>query len=749
MIKPAGKNKSKKVSANKLQLNGQMYFLLLLFQFLNLLTLVLQLHIVYIIFAIAMLLIQVIAHLNLKRKLLGNSVHSFASAQNSSTSTDAEKSDKLALTSKSKTSIFSASFYAAPTIFPSWLILLCAIAGSISLAISGRELGLLMSMVHLLCFAYSLKIFELPKRKDLYQLVLLGIFIAISSLIFIQSVYFSIAVIGLVFANFIVLMNFFAASSTFKQQSKTLAKLVVYAIPLAIILFIGFPKLAPFWQVPNIESAKVGLSDKVKIGDIAQLALSDELAFRVTFADTIPVYSQQYWRAIVLDDFDGSTWQQAKAATLNKSLRSQQGEQLNVELQGPGIRYQVITEASYQSWLFALDFATNQQSNIGQRSDFALYYRGIINQTLSYNVTSYPEAILSRKITTAERKLNLTLPANSNPRLITKGQQLREKFNDDNQLINKVLAEFNQQQYFYTLQPPQLNGNTLDQFYFDTKAGFCEHYASAFTYLMRAAGIPARMVVGYLGGEINPQGNYLSVYQRNAHAWSEVWLPEQGWVRVDPTAAVDSERVESGFSISLMQEMNDLSGSMFSMPSLKAMWLYNQLKQQLDALDYQWTRWVIGYTGDRQNQVMKSILSALRSLENVFYIVIGVLALAILVAFVRFLRVKKISQSEWQKQYLALLAIMAKQQLIKDKSMTAMQFANVVEQQRPELSACFSELTRFYCKLQYQALIESKGDSHIRDERLTNVNQIETIRRFRRCYSALRWQLWRTKFRYK
>ena len=157
MIKPAGKNKSKKVSANKLQLNGQMYFLLLLFQFLNLLTLVLQLHIVYIIFAIAMLLIQVIAHLNLKRKLLGNSVHSFASAQNSSTNTDAEKSDKLALTSKSKTSIFSASFYVAPTIFPSWLILLCAIAGSISLAISGRELGLLMSMVHLLCFAYSLK----------------------------------------------------------------------------------------------------------------------------------------------------------------------------------------------------------------------------------------------------------------------------------------------------------------------------------------------------------------------------------------------------------------------------------------------------------------------------------------------------------------------------------------------------------------------------------------------------------------
>ena len=122
-----------------------------------------------------------------------------------------------------------------------------------------------------------------------------------------------------------------------------------------------------------------------------------------------------------------------------------------------------------------------------------------------------------------------------------------------------MLAEFNQQDYFYTLQPPTLNNNSLDQFYFDTRAGFCEHYASTFTYLMRAAGIPARMVVGYLGGELNPNGNYLSVYQRNAHAWSEVWLPESGWQRVDPTAAVDPERVERGFSNNLRQEYNHLS----------------------------------------------------------------------------------------------------------------------------------------------------------------------------------------------
>ena len=231
---------------------------------------------------------------------------------------------------------------------------------------------------------------------------------------------------------------------------------------------------------------------------------------------------------------------------------------------------------------------------------FALYYRGIINQTLSYKVTSYPEAVLSKSLTSAQRKINLEIPVNGNPRLREKALQLRQQYSDNGQLINQVLSEFNRQQYFYTLQPPGLSGNTLDQFYFDTKAGFCEHYASAFTYLMRSAGIPARMVVGYLGGEVNPKGNYLSVYQRNAHAWSEVWLAGRGWVRVDPTAAVDPERIESGFSTSLLQEVNDLSSSVFSLQALQNTWLYNQLKQQFQALDYQWTRWVIGYTGERQ-----------------------------------------------------------------------------------------------------------------------------------------------------
>jgi transglutaminase-like putative cysteine protease len=737
IFKRRAKNKPSRMAVNTLKLNAQMYLSLLALQLLNLLTLVTQLHVVYLVFAVFVLVVQFTAHLRLKNKFFGSGA-----------------ANKTANLSKSKGSTYSEHFYSAPKIFPSWLILLSAIGGSISLAITGRELGLLMSMVHLLCFAYSLKTFELPRRKDLYQLVVLGMFVVTSSLIFMQSVYFSIAVIILAFANFIVLMNFFSPSAGLKQQSKTLIKLVIFSIPLAIILFVGFPKLAPFWQVPSVKSAKVGLSDRVKIGDIAQLALSDELAFRVSFNNDAPVYSQQYWRAMVLDDFDGATWQQAKSAnsnSQNQGLRRRQNSQINVDIQGPEVSYQVITEPSFQSWLFALDFATSEQANISQRADFALYYRGIINQTLSYKVTSYPEAILSKSLTSAQRKINLEIPVNGNPRLREKALQLRQQYNDNGQLINQVLSEFNQQQYFYTLQPPGLSGNTLDQFYFDTKAGFCEHYASAFTYLMRSAGIPARMVVGYLGGEVNPKGNYLSVYQRNAHAWSEVWLAGRGWMRVDPTAAVDPERIESGFSTSLLQEVNDLSSSVFSLQALQNAWLYNQLKQQLQALDYQWTRWVIGYTGERQNQVMKSIMSALRSLENVLYFTITALLLIFTGGFVKLFLVKNSNQSEWQQRYMHLLAILAKQQIIKGKSMTAMQFAEFVATQRPDISTHFTELSRYYCQLQYQQPVKNKHHDQVEaansiGENSINEEQDALIGKFKQCYRTLRWQLLRTSF---
>lgn len=692
-----------------IKLNSKMYFCLLALQLLNLATLVTQFHPLYLIFAIFAIALQVYVHVKLVSKNSHNMELSAAKTH-----------------------------YAAPKVLPPWSILLLAISGSVVIAISGKELGLLLSMIHLLCFAYSLKMFEIPSRKDLYQLVVLGIFVATSSLIFTQSIYFSLAVILLVFGNFIVLLNFFAAKMPLMTQAKLLGKLSFYALPIAILLFIGFPKLSPFWQVPNVKSATVGLSDSVKIGDISQLALSDELAFRVSFQDENPTHAQLYWRAMILDDFDGMTWRkkshqhdpsqsnESDAATLNSAENSS-----NVQLQGSALQYQVIAEPSFQSWLFALDFATSEQGNIGRRDDFALFYRGIVSQTLSYQVASYPHAKLSPTLSAEARENNLKLTTGNNPKLLAKAHALRESYQDDQQLIRQVLADFNQQNYFYTLQPPALENNSLDQFYFGTKAGFCEHYASTFTYLMRAAGIPARMVVGYLGGELNPSGNYISVYQRNAHAWSEVWLADKGWTRIDPTASVDPERVERGFSNNLMQEYADLSSGLFSIQPLRAMWWYQQLKMQIDAIDYQWTRWVIGYSGKKQSQVLSKLIASLKQKFT------WLLSLLILVSFIAWgywrsvTKVRVNTKNKVNALYLQTLALMAQHNLVKPHSMTAKQFSAFITNTRPELSEHFSAISQQFQQVNYQCTDDAQREA-----------MQKHMVQLKRNYRKLRWKLW-------
>ncbi|AZQ83826.1 DUF3488 domain-containing protein [Colwellia sp. Arc7-635] len=736
-----------------LKMTGKMYFCLLFFQLLNLSTLVFQFHLLYLLFAIFVLTLQLIVHVKIARK----------------SSHTARYSQLL-------------ESYTLPKVLPSWLVLLLAISGSVGIAIAGQELGLLLSMIHLLCFAYSLKMFEIPSRKDLYQLVVLGIFVAVSSLIFVQSIYFSLAVIVLVLGNFMILLNLFAPTMALSAQTKLLAKLSVYSIPFAIILFIGFPKLSPFWQVPSVKSAKVGLSDSVKIGDIAKLALSNELAFRVSFQNKAPAHAQLYWRAMVLDDFDGTTWRQGKLSSMPSHLQvtaqdsvSNSLNNLNnpnnlnftaaesrkrpamVELRGSAVDYQIITEPSFQSWLFALDFANSDQGDVGQRNDFSLFYRGIVNQTLSYQVTSYPEAVLSAELTDDVRASSLALTSANNPKLLVKGQQLRRLYRDDKQLINHVLADFNQNDYFYTLQPPTLTANSLDQFYFDTRAGFCEHYASSFTYLMRAAGIPARMVVGYLGGEFNPKGNYLSVYQRNAHAWSEVWLPNKGWQRIDPTAAVDLERVESGFSSNLMQQQADLSSDFFSAQALKSMWWYRQLSMQIDAIDYQWTRWVIGYNAQQQSRVMADFLASLTQAKNLFYLLSTILSLTLLLFFLKRVKASVKTNDKIKDIYLKTLALMAQHKLIKARSMTAKQFAELVTTTRPELAENFTIISACFEQLAYQHFDDELENSVLNGDckkaialkqklqAAQKLAQGKQIKMLQRSYRQLRWTLWLIK----
>lgn len=491
-----------------------------------------------------------------------------------------------------------------------WMKSFIAIIGCILLIATGKSLGLLASMIHLLCLSFILKPLELNRRTDFYQFVILALLVLTTAFIFQQSVYFSVSIGAIFLLNITLLLSIFYQESRIKALAFYTCKLVLQSLPLAIALFLFFPKISPFWQVPQAKSTQTGLSDSLTIGDISKLALSNELAFRAEFVGSVPSYQQLYWRAMVLEKFDGKSWHRKYSHVEDiKAFAKVSGQRLtNVDQSDALIRYQIIQEKSFQPWLFVLDVgqldAANTQRDIIMLEDYSLYLKGGVNQPVAYNVVSDLTAPLDLYESKRDIQYNLIIGDHSNPKLTHYGEQLQERSTDALTIVELVLSDFRNKNFKYTLEPPLIADNSLDTFFFDTQAGFCEHYASSFTFLMRAAGIPARVVLGYMGGTYNSQGKYYSVLQREAHAWSEVWVSGKGWVRVDPTSAVDPSRVSQGFSSQLLQEQRALGDFSFRQ------WLsgdaIEKLRYYIDMLDYQWTKAVINYSSQKQFNLLKN-----------------------------------------------------------------------------------------------------------------------------------------------
>lgn len=618
----------------------------------------------------------------------------------------------------------------------SWMLLmLIAISGCIAIAISARSLGVLVSMLHLLAFAYTLKAFEIKQRKDFYQLLLLGLFLLASALIFKQTLAFSLFILFVLIVNLTVLHQVFSPTKTLVSASKTVCILLLQSALLAITLFIVFPRLSPFWQVPSANSAKTGLSDEVSPGDIASLALSSDLAFRVDFkGGKIPSYSMLYWRAMTLENFDGRKWTRAKD---NKNKTSSQYSSTNVIFEpltsGKSIIYDVTVEPSYQSWLFGLAVATSDDARVELLSDYTIQSRNVLSQITHYQVKSYLDSSLDLTISEDDKQRNLSIVKGSNPRLETLAVQLKKQYVKPIDRAQAVLNTFRDSNYFYTLQAPILLNNSLDQFYFDTKAGFCEHYASSFTYLMRAAGIPARVVTGYLGGEYNnvnadetsqqskKQGGHLSIYQYDAHAWSEIWLQGIGWQKIDPTAAIDPQRVESGWSNALLTQQLSLNNNLIGLYQYKNIAWLNKLRLQLDALDYQWTRWVLGYSSKQQYDLLKRWFGKHMPWKTAGVVAIAfIFAMALVTLFYRidlqFFKRKKLAP--WVTLYQKSLTNLAAKGLTKPVNMTPLAFSTLVTTRFPQISKEFLDFTITFEQLNYRKLTESECALQL--ERLKN-----------------------------
>ncbi len=450
----------------------------------------------------------------------------------------------------------------------------------------------------LLAIMAALKLLETRKRRDQFVLLFLSIFLVMSSLLrdqFLWSIPY--LAIGTLIIMTAWLRMASGRSQTARRSFATSGRLLLYAAPLAIAMWVFFPRLAsPFWAVPiDTSRATTGLSNSMSPGDISSLSQSDEVAFRVSFDGDIPDARDLYWRGLVMTRFNGRTW-----SGFDPTRASGSGAQ--IEYAGEPYSYEVTLEATQQQWVFALDMAREWTlSNTHRGPQQQLWHKTPIDQRVAYRAVSYPTYRVQATLSELRRSSYTSVPPESNQEAAELARSMRERSATDVEFIDSVLDKFNREEYFYTLQPPALGRNPVDRFLFDTRQGFCEHYASAFTFMMRSAGIPARIVLGYHGGEVNPMGGHLIVRQSDAHAWSEVWLEGIGWRRVDPTAAVAPERIEFGAAGAALDGIGASWG--FSAPSR----LIQNLTMTWDALNAKWNDWILGYGPEKQNSLMEML----------------------------------------------------------------------------------------------------------------------------------------------
>lgn len=493
-----------------------------------------------------------------------------------------------------------------------WLQYTGFIASLIGLYVTYRSaFGLDVGIAFLLLCAVS-KLLEMYTRRDAYVVLSLSLFVLAGLFLISQDLMTTLQV---ALGTMVVLFAMIAQNDDGTGRYRTLGLLVGQAIPLTIILFLFFPRLPPLWSVQLSGSqATTGMSDSMSPGDFANLSQSTELAFRVEFAGKQPSQQDLYWRGLVFSDFDGTTWRanprvalwtpaQPIADWLLPTLKLSKRFNLAVIPD-----YRVILERTGQTWLFGLDYPITNQRGIGLTSDFTLRYWDSVNQRLTYQVHWLDHAPIDLTLSPLQRQINVTLPQQGNPQSRQFAQQLFGQVGHDPIAYTRAIAQWmRRQQFRYTLSPPVLGDNRIDDFLFGTRAGFCEHYASSFTYLMRAAGVPARVVVGYQGGQLGRDGKSWEVRQMDAHAWSEIWVQGRGWVRVDPTGFVAPNRVEQG-----MQTMTQTAGAQLfgdgvaGQISYQQFQLLQQARRLFDQASYYWQRDVVGYDQDSQkNSLLK------------------------------------------------------------------------------------------------------------------------------------------------
>ncbi len=555
----------------------------------------------------------------------------------------------------------------------------------------GRDAG-----VSLLSVMLVLKTLEVRKRRDLTVTVYIAYFVIVTQFLFNQSFFLLLYLLAMLNAHTSLLLSIqrvAPAADPFDAYRKTF-RITLQALPIALILFVLFPRLThPLWNFGYDASAVTGLSDRVSPGTITQLIQSSEIAFRASFKQKPPPPPQRYWRALVLWDTDGYSW-----FNQENPLRGETAPQLQPA--GDPIEYTLFLEPHRQRWLYALDLPAIAHKGARLTEDFLLTADHPVERPLQYEALSFTQYhTLNLSAEERQRALALGQGVTDRQRQLVAGWRRGAEGPSD--IVQRALDHFHRESFVYTLNPPAYLDNPVEQFLFQSREGFCEHYASAFTQLMRVAGIPARMVVGFQGGEYNRVGDYYAIRNYDAHAWSEVWIDRLGWVRVDPTAAVAPERVRQaiqtgrgaiGTPARFLGESSGFIGTALQ-----------QLGMTLDAAEMNWRRWVLGFSRDQQFSLMREF-----GLDFLFstawsLITLGLIFAVLALIAYRLVRQGRVRQSAVVMLYERFCRRMADVGLPRQPSEGPLDYSRRVAGLRPDLAPEVQAITRFYIGLRYGA----------------------------------------------
>jgi transglutaminase-like putative cysteine protease len=572
------------------------------------------------------------------------------------------------------------------------------LGSAVAVGFAYRQISGLDAGSALLLLMLALKLLETHSARDRSLVVLIAWFVLFAAFLREQSLgSVPLLASGVVVGTLALLQAARNNSQALKPFTGLLltGRLLMHAVPLALALFLLFPRLpGPLWALPGDgHNGRTGLSSQMSPGDITELAQSAETAFRVRFDNAVPERAQLYWRGPVLESFDGRRWR-----ALPDSARKQKaGRPMLQDPAGATIySYEIMLEAHHQRWLLPLETPLTWEAADATLSPAGelLSARPVARRSAwRGRSAAMPRFRDARVPEQATREVN----TKRNPRSAVLASEMRAAAGSDRAYLRSILAMFRQQAYYYTLQPPPLGDHPVDDFLFRTRSGFCEHYASAFALLARAAGIPARVVTGYQGGEPNPLADYWIVRQSDAHAWTEVWL-DGYWQRYDPTAAVAPQRVDAGMAAALPGSVNA------ELPLLGNSPWFGRMAFGWDALNTQWDRWVLAFGPDQQSALLGRLGFSAPSLRDLVLVCIVTVSTILLLFTWLTLRNRERLQDPVEQNWQHLCKRLARLSRDRKPGETAGEYAAAIIAVRPELAGPLSSLTALYLRLRYESV---------------------------------------------